>query len=63
MTNIELQIAQIGVIQQAVTENDCNLQFLKTDYHVTKEQVKEHDKSMQYHSSDCDDLIKKKQYA
>ena len=32
MTNIESQIAQIGAIQQAVTENDRNLQYLKTDY-------------------------------
>ena len=62
-TNIESQIAQIVAIQQAVTENDGNLQFLKSDYHITKEQFKKHDKSMQYHSSVCDDLIEIKQCA
>lgn len=59
MTNIESQIAQIGVLQEKMTETDRNLTFLKQDYHSTKEQVNEHDKSIQYQSTICDDLIEK----
>ena len=60
MSNIEAQISQISSLQEKVSENDRNLTFLKTDYLGTKEQVREHDKSLQYQSQVCDDLIEKK---
>ena len=59
MSNIESQVSHIGALQQKVSEHDRNLTFLKPDYLCTKDQVKEHDKSLQHQSQFCDDLIEK----